>query len=260
MIIMKKKSTEQLSKEKIREEKRKLLYTYWNELQFTKIVDYASYDLLVRSEVKNFIIKYLRDGLVDDFGKEHNLSQRHAFSAKELHDAFSRQPKTKHYSPANFHFHIKSLLNDGFVKEVSKILEGRQYISYYGRTAITFTFNYDNHIGDIMQKAIFSPMKLLIKELNPEMESDQIEELMNSNLKNIKDYFFRVRLWMKEYYTQLYNSKLDLHIFFEMIGIYSFLHKDLFEDMSKISSLIKLDQLMKYDAEEVENEQNRSSD
>ena len=73
-----------------------------------------------------------------------------------------RKNKTdQKYSHSNFHFHIKSLVEDGYLKEIVKILEGRHYIAYYGRTAIAFIGQYDNILTASTVQDMFGPLKQL---------------------------------------------------------------------------------------------------
>ena len=130
------------------EEKKKSMYTYWHKLPYFKTMDSSNLSQVEESEVRNFIIKYIRDGIEDKFGKTHNLSRRHAFAAKELHTAYTKTRKDQKYSQSNFHFHIKNLVESGYLHEIAKILEGRHYNTYYGRTAIAFIGQYDNILTD----------------------------------------------------------------------------------------------------------------
>jgi hypothetical protein len=70
------------------DEARKKLYTYWHELDFFSEKESTYIGQVRQSEVKWFIIKFIRDGIADEFGKENDLPRRHAFSAKELHEAY----------------------------------------------------------------------------------------------------------------------------------------------------------------------------
>ncbi|OLS22286.1 MAG: hypothetical protein HeimC3_31630 [Candidatus Heimdallarchaeota archaeon LC_3] len=239
------------------EEKRKSLYTYWDNLQFFKNVNSLGHSLLQQSEVKSFIIKYIRDGMEDDFGKLNNLSRRHAFTTKELYEAFENKSNGQKYSISNFHFHIKSLLEDGYLKEIAKILEGQHYRIYYGRTAITFIPRNDDFLSAQMSQNIFDPMKTLIKEMNPEVEIDYISQLLDENIRLLEDFYYRVFSWLKDKYPELYKSRLDLQAFTSMVGHYSMFHEKLSDNLNRIGSLIDLDQIMNYNRYEIENEESK---
>ncbi|MDF1541445.1 MAG: hypothetical protein P1Q69_21275, partial [Candidatus Thorarchaeota archaeon] len=77
------------------DEVRKILYTYWHELDFFSEKDSTNIDQVRQSKVKWFIIKFIRDGIEDEFGRANNLSRRHAFSAKELHEAYIKSPSSE---------------------------------------------------------------------------------------------------------------------------------------------------------------------
>lgn len=239
------------------EEKRKSLYDYWHKLPYYKTMDSLNFSQVEESEVKSFIIKFIRDGIEDDFGKKNNLSRRHAFTAKELHTAYTNQHKGQNYSQSNFHFHIKSLVDDGYLKEVAKILEGRHYNTYYGRTAISFIGQYDNILTDSSIQDVFGPLKQLAKEMNPEMDSEMIDQLVDENLLLIEDFYFRLFSWIEDKYPLLYKSKVDIKQFIRVIGHYAFLHKEFAKISGKIGSLIDLDKIMNYERYQIEDDKQK---
>ena len=233
------------------EKKKILLYTYWHKLPFFKIVESSNLSQVEKSEVRSFIIKYLRDGLEDEFGKNLEFSRRHAFTAKELHTAYMKIQNSQKYSLSNFHFHIKTLVEDGYLEEIAKILEGRHYIAYYGRTAIIFMGQYDNITTDASVQDIFGPIKQIAKEINPEINSEVIDQLVDENLLSMQDFYFRLFSWIKDKYPLLYKSNVDLKSFVKVIGHYAFFNKKFAQISEKVGALIDLDEIMEYERFEV---------
>ncbi|MBD3407336.1 MAG: hypothetical protein GF411_14560 [Candidatus Lokiarchaeota archaeon] len=226
---------------------RKSLYTYWHELGFFSEKEAKNIEQVRQSEIKWFIIKYIRDGVEDEFGRKHNLSRRHAFSAKELHEAYLKSPNHEECSLSNFHFHIKSLVEDGYLKEVARILEGRHYVTYYGRTSIIFFDQFEGPLQTSISQDFFDPLKILIKTMNSDLEVDYINQLVEDHLKAIVDFFSRFFSWIKENYPQIYNSKIDLHTFTQIASHYSIFHPGLQKTSKEIGSLIGLDKIMDYE-------------
>ncbi|MHA1909710.1 MAG: hypothetical protein ACW98Y_20595, partial [Candidatus Thorarchaeota archaeon] len=229
------------------EELRKSLYTYWHELPYFKTIDTSIQTQVEESEVGSFIIKYIRDGIEDKFGNANNLLRRHAFTAKELHAAYKKERKGQKYSQSNFHFHIKNLVESGHLKEIAKILEGRHYNTYYGRTAIAFIGQYDNILTESTVHDMWNPLKQLMKDMNPEINSDVINQLVDENLLAMQDFYFRVFSWVQDKYPLLYKSKVDLHLFITMVGHYASFHKEFAGISKKIGSLLDLDKIMSYE-------------
>jgi len=225
----------------------KTLYTYWHELDFFSEKESTYIEHVRQSEVKGFIIKFIRDGIEDEFGKENNLSRRHAFSAKELHEAYINSSAGEHCSLSNFHFHIKSLVEHGYLKEVAKILEGRHYTTYYGRTSIAFTDQFDDPLQSKIRQGFFEPLKRVIKDMNPDLEVGYISQLVDDNLSAIRDYYSRIIAWMRANYPHMYDSKIDLAMFVDIVGHYSYFHKDLRKSSKEIASLIDLDKIMSFE-------------
>ncbi|MHA2426059.1 MAG: hypothetical protein ACXAEF_14810 [Candidatus Thorarchaeota archaeon] len=239
------------------EELRKSLYTYWHDLPYFKTVDTSIQAQVEESEVGSFIIKYIRDGIEDKFGNVNNLLRRHAFTAKELHAAYKKERKGQKYSQSNFHFHIKNLVESGHLKEIAKILEGRHYNTYYGRTAIAFIGQYDSILTDTTVQSFFGPLKQLIKEMNPEIDSNAINQLVNDNILSMQDFYYRLFSWVKDKYPLLYKSKVELKAFIELVGHYAFFHKEFAGVSKKIGSLLDLDKIMSYERYQFENRKSK---
>ncbi len=233
------------------DEVRKSLYTYWHELDYFSEKESTYIGQVRQSEVKWFIIKFIRDGIEDEFGKENNLSRRHAFSAKELHEAYIDRSPGKNLTLSNFHFHIKDLEKHGLLREVAKILEGRHYVTYYGRTSIAFLDQNDAPLQEKIGQDFFEPLKRVIKDMNPDMEFDHISKLVDDSLSTMVDFYSRLISWIKAKYPHLYKSKIDLDMFMNIVGHYSIFHKDLYKNSKKIASLIDLDKIMNYERYEL---------
>ena len=239
------------SEEPSPEELRKTLYTYWHELDFFIEMESTYIGQVRQSEIKWFIIKFIRDGVEDDFGKEHSLSRRHAFSAKELHKAYTNSSAGEKCSISNFHFHIKSLVDHGYLTEVATIPEGRHKTTYYGRTSIAFLDQFDQPLQSKMDQDFFEPLKRVIQDMNPDLEFEHISQLVDDNLSAMRDFFSRVISWIQANYPHLYKSKIDLDMFVTIAGQFSFFHKDLKKSSKEIASLLDLDRIMKYERYEL---------
>lgn len=233
------------------DEVRKTLYTYWHELDYFSKKESTYIGQVRQSQIKWFIVKFIRDGIEDEFGKENNLSRRHAFSAKELHEAYTNSSAGEECSLSNFHFHIKDLVEHGLLREVTKILEGRHYTTYYGRTSIAFLDQYDAPLQSKIGKDFFDPLKRVIQDMNPELEFGHISQLVDDNLSSIVDFYSRLFSWIEKKYPHLYKSKIDLDMLVSIVGHYSFFHKDLHKGSKEIASLIDLDKIMKYERYEL---------
>jgi hypothetical protein len=229
------------------DEARKKLYTYWHELDYFSKKESTYIGQVRQSEVKWFIIKFIRDGIEDEFGKDNNLSRRHAFSAKELHEAYINSPASEKCSLSNFHFHIKDLEENGLLKEVAKILEGRHYTTYYGRTSIAFLDQYDTPLQSKIGQDFFDPLKRVIQDMNPDLAFDHISQLVDENLSSIVDFYSRLISWIEVKYPHLYKSKIDLDMLMSIFGHYSFFHKGLHKSSKEIASLLDLRKIMNYE-------------
>jgi len=224
----------------------KLLYTYWNDLKFLKNIDSSNYNKIVQSNVKDFIIKYVRDGIEDDYSKKNNLHRRHAFTARELHEAYKKHSKKQKYSISNFHFHVKGLVKDGYLKKIAEIPDGRQKHTFYGRTAITYVPHYEEQITDQMNQNLYDPLKKLLKEMNQDLDQKYIDELLDKSVVMTKDYYNRAFSWFKANYPDLYTSRIDLREFLSYLTNFVFFHKEFYSNLVEIGSLLGLDKIESY--------------
>lgn len=216
------------------------LYTYWHKLPFQKVVDASTYYNITGTEVKNFIIKYIRDGIEDEFGETHGLQRRHAFSAKELKAAYDATSNAQKYSISNFHFHIKNLVEEGFLQEVGKLLERRHYVTYYGRTAMSFIPQMDDTLTADLYQNIYGPLRTIIQMRNPQLNPEYVNQLVADNLSIAEDFYARLFRWQQDMYSTIYASKLNLEAFTQYAANYAMIHQDFAKNLSKISELIGL--------------------
>ena len=245
------------SKDVTIEEKKKSLYLYWHKLPYFKTMDTILHSHVEESEVKSFIIKYIRDGIEDEFGKANNLSRRHAFTASELHSAYTKKQKGQKYSQSNFHFHINKLVEDGYLKEIVKLLEGRHYITYYGRTAIAFIGQYDNILTETTVQEMWDPLRQLLKDMNPKTDPETINQKVDESLLLMQDFYYRLFSWIEDNYPMIYKSKVDLKSFLAIAGHYSFFHPGFKKISEEVGSLLNLDKIMSYEQYQLNNENSK---
>jgi hypothetical protein len=229
------------------ENKKRIQYTYWLELPFKKMVSTASYNRLEQSDVKQFIIKFIRDGVEGEFGKE---LRRHAFTVKELKEAFEKQTGNIKYSISNFHFHINNLVEEGYIQEITRILEDRHYVSYFGRTAKSFVPIFDDTMNSFVDKNIFDPMKYMINEINPEMDKNTIFNIVDDHKKLLIGFYSAIDGWSKEMYPYIYRSKLDLKAFEHYSAHFALINKNLSQSLGLIAQLIGIDRFLNKDGTE----------
>ena len=98
-------------------------------------------------------------------------------------------------------------------------------------TSISFNILYDDLLSEKMRQNIYDPMMDLIKEMNPELEIDNINHLLDENLRLLQDFYNRVSSWLKDKYPLLYNSRLDLASFMRFVAHYSIFHEELSDNL-----------------------------
>ena len=104
---------------------------------------------------------------------------------------------------------------------------------------------------------MWAPFRELMKVMNPEIDSDTINQLVDENLVSMQDFYYRIFSWVEDKYPQLYESKVDIKFFINMVGHFSFFHKEFGKISEKIGSLLDLDEIMSYERYQFENENSK---
>ncbi|MCY3410522.1 MAG: hypothetical protein INQ03_02690 [Candidatus Heimdallarchaeota archaeon] len=215
-----------------------ILYTYWENIPFKKKFTTNNFLQTTQSHIKSFIIKYIRDGIEDEYSINNRLPRRHAFTVKEIYEAYQKQEKKQKYSLSNFHFHIKKLIEDGYIQEITKILHGRHYVIYYGRTAIIFNSQFDQDFSLMTSKTFYDPLKDLIKEMHPKMEIGKINSIVDDNQNLLADYYQKIEIWMQKKYPHLYSSQVDLMDFMTFAAHFALTDRKFADSLEQIATLI----------------------
>ena len=106
--------------------------------------------------------------------------------------------------------------------------------------------NYDSQYSNQMNQNLFNPLILLLKELNPDLEIDYINNLIEESVNITSDYYLRVFSWFEKKYQELYKSKIDLREFLEYLGNFAFFHKKFSSKLTEIGTLLGLDKIETY--------------
>jgi hypothetical protein len=226
---------------------RDIFYTYWQDLPFTKDVSMDDYRNLLDNPIRQYILTTMSKGVEDEYGQSFHDKRRHAFSIKELHQMYSEKNTYGKMTVQNFHFHMKTLLDLGLVKEFKqKILEDRHYVTYYGRTTKMIE-NFD--VGQSFkawQKSRIGPLKQMISQLNPDADEQEISDRLDDYLQHVLDYYLRMYSWMEQNYQNFYDAGMDIQQFVFMAMNFSVFDEELQEDARYIAQMLNLDNINDY--------------
>jgi len=115
---------------------RQILYDFWDSLPGVKVLNVPS-KVFTSHPVRSAILRVLREGLLeDDEATPPSKKARHALNTKEIRRLL-RETEDIEMSQTNLYFHINLMERAGLIQVVSRILEGRHKVAYYGRVART---------------------------------------------------------------------------------------------------------------------------
>ncbi|MEM0150698.1 MAG: ArsR family transcriptional regulator [Thermoplasmata archaeon] len=118
---------------------------------------------------------------------------------------------------SNIYRHIKKLEKYGLIKVVKKVKNGKNYESYYGRTAKIFIISTDSFFKDSY-----------LKEMR-KMKENILEEVLNKMGFRIKDmskfeeFFYRINKYAFDKLLN-YNKELDFNTLREIYAILSIIY------------------------------------
>ena len=111
---------------------RKTLYEFWERLPPITLLALSS-KVMSSHPARPAILRILREGVVDRFEEEPVERLRRALKAEEIRSRLKERGVK--VSKTSLYFHLGVLEEHGLIKVVTKVLEGRHMVAYYGRTS-----------------------------------------------------------------------------------------------------------------------------
>ncbi len=218
------------------QEKKELLFNYWEKLPLIVNIDIPGEEVFAH-EVRNLIIYYLRKGKEekDDTG---NKRVRHAFSAKELLDMANKKLEEK-MKLQSMYFHLQKLQEFGIIDVISTLHEGRHNIAYFGRTARGFLF--ESEKDKTKYDDFFAEAGRFAKALNPSISENQFKELLKEfkaiNIESDK----KMKQWLEEREDFINENNIDSATMYSFLRRIYYHNKDMTALMKKVAGLIGLE-------------------
>ncbi len=110
------------------------VYEYWKDVPTILEIDDETFKEVVAQDFRAAILTILREGIIDDYTREHNLPRRHALSAPEMFPLL-RDKLGSDVLLSNVYWHLEKLEKYNLIRKIITRLEGRHHVTYYGRTA-----------------------------------------------------------------------------------------------------------------------------
>ena len=190
------------------------IYTFWQIIPLVKKMNDEKFTQL-KQETRQKIIEILRTG-IEDTSSENN--KRYALTANEIQSKLTTDGSKT--SLQNTYFHLKVLLDEGFITEIAILKDGRFNKRYYGRTAKLFLFT---GIEKIDRKAGESKKKFieLIRMVNTEAEQHSLEKIIDEFIHEKTQFFLdienKILTWFERNADIFIKKNLDVKETYEIV-------------------------------------------
>lgn len=207
------------------DEKRNILYTYWEKLPPLKIIPQAEEEIY-NHKVRLWVIRILRKGIVEP---SYGFERRRALNAREIlkeiekikaekDESDDEQSQSKDISLQSLYFHLQKLEEINLIQTITILREERHNTAYYGRTARVYLHTNPEKMVK-KTKNSFSAIQQFGIIKNPDFNQEHFKELTEKLLKYEQQRSERISKWLTQYESLIIEQNIDLTSFFHFMGI-----------------------------------------
>jgi hypothetical protein len=218
------------------QEKKELLYSYWEKLPLVVSIDIPGEEVLTH-QVRNLILRFIRKGKEEKW-IDGSKRFRYAFSAKELLEMANKKLDEK-MKLQSMYFHVQKMQEFGLLDVIATLHEGRHNIAYFGRTARGFLFEskkertkYDDYFAEAGRFA---------KALDPKVSVDQfkvfLREFKEINVESDK----QMKQWLEDRSEFINENNIDSATMYSFLRRIYYHNRKMTALMEKVAELIELD-------------------
>jgi DNA-binding transcriptional ArsR family regulator len=217
---------------------RQILYDFWDSLQGVKVLNVPS-KVFTSHPVRSAILRVLREGLLeDDEATPPSKKARHALNTKEIRRLL-RETEDIEMSQTNLYFHINVMERAGLIQVVSRILEGRHKVAYYGRVARTI-IQRDPEDSLETYKRRFEEIGRLIGVKRPGFDTAQLDPLPIELLEIKKRRDRALGEWMARNEALMNAEGIDSLSIFEFLKVIDSVDPEYVRFFRKVADLLEL--------------------
>ena len=213
------------------------LYEFWEGLPPVTVLALPS-KVLSSHPARPAILRVLREGVVDCFEEEPLERKRHALKAEEVRAGIKEQGVKM--SKTSLYFHLGVLEEHGLIKVVSKVLEGRHMVAYYGRTARGFIHR-DPEENLEKYRRYFEEAGRLAKANRPGLDLRGVEELAEEYMGILQRRDAVLADWMADNEELIIENDVDFYSVFEFIKSLDSTSPEYVEFMGKVSKTLGIE-------------------
>lgn len=217
---------------------RQILYDFWDSLPGVKVLNVPS-KVFTSHPVRSAILRVLREGLLeDDEATPPSKKARHALNTKEIRRLL-RETEDIEMSQTNLYFHINLMERAGLIQVVSRILEGRHKVAYYGRVARTI-IQRDPEDSLETYKRRFEEIGRLIGVKRPGFDTAQLDPLPIELLEIKKRRDRALGEWMARNEALMNAEGIDSLSIFEFLKVIDSVDPEYVRFFRKVADLLEL--------------------
>jgi DNA-binding transcriptional ArsR family regulator len=207
-----------MRKKKNEDQEWKKVYEFWKNVPTILEIEQETFDKIVDQEFRGTILDILREGIMDDNIQENGLSRRYAMSAPEMLPKI-REKLGYEVKLSNVYFHLEKLEKANLIREVAKKLEGKHYVTYYGRTSkLILCCRLDD--SDQCESKFLHSAYSLAEHLNLDIDT----QMLNTTIKKIQsrngELYQLEKEWIQNNHETLFQLDIDVLELFDFIKAY----------------------------------------
>lgn len=231
------------------DEKREILYSFWESLPPLKIIPKPEEEVYGH-KVRLYVIQILRKGILDQLDDNR---RRRALNAREilsiLKDMQTEEKKdeeealkTKDISLQSLYFHLQKLEEAELIQTITILRKGSHNTAYFGRTARIYL-----HADPVKHKKKLSQAFLAIKQFakvkNPELNEEKFDDFRERYLSREKKRSERISKWLIQYESLIVEKNIDLTSFFQFMEILDTINPENIQILNELQDTLKFESL-----------------
>jgi DNA-binding transcriptional ArsR family regulator len=221
-----------------KEGERQILYDFWDSLQGAKVLNVPS-KVFTSHPVRSAILRVLREGMLEDDEATPPLKKaRHALNTKEIRRLL-RETEDIEMSQTNLYFHLNVMKRAGLIQVVSRILEGRHKVAYYGRVARTI-IQRDPEDSLETYKKRFEEIGRLIGVKQPGFDTTQLDSMPGELLEIKKRRDRALGEWMARNEALMNAEGIDSLSVFGFLKAIDSVNPEYVQFFRKVADLLEL--------------------
>ncbi len=192
-------------------------FQFWKKIPTTTEVDSDTFYKLAGQEIRNAILEILRTGIKDEIVEDKNSVKRYALSAAEMLPLLNKK-LTEPVKITKIYFHLDKLEEANLIKKIITRLEGKNYVSYYGRTSKIIILRDQDELEN-KEKTFQRDLSNLLKTINPKINTKKITKLTKKIFARHRELFEQETNWLEKNHDIIANLGID---FRELLMFFKF--------------------------------------